>query len=421
MAYTRHVKIQESHAYTEEFARRVIDSTDIVKLVAQFTPLEKQAGTNLYRGNCAFHADTSKSMVVYPDKKSFHCFDCGEGGNAATFLMKKKNMSFNQAITYLAKVNNIQLDVPGIKQKPNTVLKNDLYNVNAEAARFYQNKLKEQDGEVARNYIQKRQLTDETVQTFRLGYSPTKGNALYKYLKNKGFSDDVMLQAGLIKISETGPYDMFRGRLMFPIIDAQQRVIAFGGRVLDDEVKPKYLNSPESPIFNKSATLYGIHDMPKTKNPYKFVILCEGNVDVIALHQAGLRNAVATLGTAFTRTHTPIVEQYSDMMMLSFDGDAAGQKACARTIKAVADSNMKVRVMSMAPEKDPDDFLKKHGKNEYLDRIRRSVTDLDFQLKYSAQNYDMNDPAQRQEYLEKSVDMIMEAQGRDIEHAIERT
>lgn len=421
MAYVKKQNLQRKPygAFKEDFTRKVLEATDIVELIGKYTELQECPGeSNIYTGKCVIHNGKDETFVIYADKQSFHCFDCGANGNAAAFLMQKHNISFDKAIEQLARFNGISIDDPEIRQTPNNVLKHNLYNIYADAAQFYQQKLNTQEGDIAKQYIKKRQLTDETVKTFRLGYSPTKGNALYKYLSNKGYSEDLMIQAGLIKISETGPYDMFRGRLMFPIIDSKQRVIAFGGRVLDDEHKPKYLNSPESPIFNKSATLYGIHDVDNKK--YNYMILCEGNVDVIALHQAGVKNSVATLGTSFTQQHIPIVSQYAKGLLLSFDGDNAGQKAANRTIKTVSDSDIKVRVMSLAPAKDPDEFIKTFGVKEYGERVRRSVDQLDFQLKYTASQYDLDNPQQREDYLNKAVDMIINSEDRELTQEIER-
>jgi DNA primase len=258
-------------------------------------------------------------------------------------------------------------------------------------------------------------LTEDTINTFGLGYAPTKGNALYKFLSAKGYTEDIMIQAGLIKISESGqPYDMFRGRVIFPIMDENRRVIAFGGRVMNDDDKPKYLNSPETPIFNKSNTFYGVHDMKDARSDY--FLLCEGYMDVISLHQAGFKNAVATLGTAFTPTHTPVIQKYTNNLVLTFDGDEAGQKAAARTIKALGTSNMDVKVLSMVPCKDPDEFIKTFSKKEYAIRIGRSVDQTDFQLKFMASQYDLKNPEQRQAYLTKAVETIIRQQDRAITH-----
>jgi DNA primase len=392
--------------YTEDFIKKVLDKTDIVQVINRYTPLTKQDG--VYTGKCVLHNDQSEALVVYPDKQSFHCFGCGKGGNAAVFLMEARGVPMYKAIAHLAKEAGIQSTPNDIAKKENNVLKSNLYSIYKDTAYFYRRKINTIEGETARNYLKSRELTEETISAFGLGYAPTKGNALYKFLSAKGYTDDLMIQAGLIKISESGqPYDMFRGRVIFPIMDEKRRVIAFGGRVMNDD-KPKYLNSPETPIFNKSNTFYGVHDLKDARRDY--FLLCEGYMDVISLHQAGFKNAVATLGTAFTPTHTPVIQKYTNNLVLTFDGDEAGQKAAMRTIKALGTSDMKVKVLSMAPCKDPDEFIKTFGKKEYTMRIGRSVDQTDFQLKFMASQYDLSDPEQRHAYLTKAVETMIRQQ-----------
>jgi DNA primase len=397
--------------YKEEFIKKVLDKTDIVQVIGQFTKLNEQNG--LYSGKCVLHNDDGESIIVYPERQAFHCFGCGKGGNAAVFLMELKDIPMNKAIDILAKSVGITPSKDDIASRTNAALKSNLYAIYRDTAIFYRRKLATKDGEPAMDYLKGRKLTDDTIRKFGIGYAPTKGNALYKYLAAKGYTEDLMLQAGLIKISETGPYDMFRGRVIFPIMDEQRRVIAFGGRVLNDEMKPKYLNSPETPIFNKSNTFYGVHDIKNATRDY--FLLCEGYMDVISLHQAGFKNAVATLGTAFTPTHIPVIEKYTNKLILTFDGDGAGQKAAMRTIKALNNSDMGVRVLSMNPCKDPDEFIKTFGTKEYQMRINRSVDQTDFQLKYMASQYDLNDPNQKKEYLVRAVEAIIKQQDREIE------
>jgi DNA primase len=295
-----------------------------------------------------------------------------------------------------------------IVKQNNAVLKDNMYALYKDAAIFYRRKLSTKDGQTAMDYLTQRGIEEKTIKRFGLGYAPAKGNALYKYLSAKGYTDSLMAQAGLIKFSETGPYDMFRGRVMFPILNEEGRVIAFGGRVLNDEQKPKYLNSPETLIFNKSNTLYGVHDLKNA--PRNYFLLCEGYMDVISLHQAGFRNSVATLGTAFTPTHIPTIERYTKNLVLTYDCDGAGQKAAMRTIGALSNTGFGVRVLSMKPSKDPDEFIKTFGSDEYKMRIARSVDSIDFQLKYMASQYDLDNPEQKQEYLSRAVEAIMDSQ-----------
>lgn len=401
--------------YTEEFIKKVLDKTDIVKVIGQYTKLHEQDG--LYIGKCALHRDDAESMVVYPDKQVYHCFGCGKGGNAASFLMEKHNIPMSKAIERLAKSAGIQITKDDAAKRTNVALKSNLYSIYRDTAIFYRRKLATKDGEPAMEYLKNRKLTDQTIKDFGIGYSPTQGNALYKYLAAKGYTEDLMLQAGLIKISETGPYDMFRGRVIFPIMDEQRRVIAFGGRRLNDDDEkskrtPKYLNSPETLIFNKSNTLYGVNDIKGARRD--FFLLCEGYMDVISLHQAGFKNSVAALGTAFTPTHIPEMKKYTNSVILTFDSDGAGQKAATRAIDALEGSGIEVRVLTMSPCKDPDEFIKTFGTKEYQIRIDRSVDQTDFKLKQMAAPYDLNDPAQRKTYLIGAVEALIKQRDREI-------
>ena len=394
--------------FKESFTRKVLEKVNIVDIMKQYTQLEEKDG--VFVGNCPLHKDEQQMMIVYPEKKTFKCYDCGQSGNIAVFLMLKHNVDFDKAIQYLAKKCGISPTEQDIDKTSNAVLKASLYAIYKDAAAYYTSRLQTEEGQEAVEYFKKRELTDETIKKFGLGYSPTQGTSLYKYLVAKGHTEENMLTAGLIRISETGPYDMFRGRMIVPIYDSNNQVIAFGGRVLNDEMKPKYLNSPESPIFNKSQTLYGLHDINGANRQY--FLLCEGYMDVIALHQAGFKNSVATLGTAFTPTHIPVINQYTNNVILSFDSDGAGKKAATRTIKALENSTMGVRVLSMSPYKDPDEFIKALGKDEYTERIKRSLLKTDYQLKTLAEKYDLTDQEQKDEYLRKAVDFIIKQQDR---------
>lgn len=383
--------------YTEEFAKKVLDKTDITKVIGRYTKLEAKDG--VYVGNCVFHKDKNQSLIVYPDKQVFHCLDCGTGGNAATFLMEKEGYkTLSDAIGVLARRAGIKPEQADIVKMNNAILKQNLYNIYRDAALFYNQKLRSPEGANALNYIQGRNVSDDTIRTFGLGYAPSKGKSLYKYLKAKKYTDELMLTAGLIKISETGPYDVFRDRVVFPIMDRQGRVIAMNGRVINPEAKPKYLNSPETPIFNKSAAIYGIHDIPKQKGKLDYLILVEGNLDVAALHQHGFRNSVATQGTAGTMTHLDILSQYTDNLILAFDSDDAGQKATMRMLDLLQETDMNVRILTTSPAKDAHEFLTDFGADEMQYRIDRSKAPLDFQIQYLAKHYDMTNPDQKKEF-----------------------
>ena len=395
--------------YTEEFNRKVLDNTDIIKLIKKQVVLEKR--DTFYVGRCMMHNDDGQSLIVFPDKQQFYCFGCGKGGNAAVFLMETKKISMEDAIRILAKEAGITPTENDIEKKNNEITKANLYSVYEDAALFYTKKLREQDGEEALAYLKGRELEDETIDKFQLGYSPAKGNALYKFLKQKGYPDELIQQAGLIKISETGPYDMFRGRVMFPIMDNKNRVVAFSGRVLNPDIKPKYFNSPDSLIFNKSAVLYGLNDIKGFEKAH-YYLLCEGQMDVIALHQAGFKNSVAQMGTAFTSLHIAELKKHTNNIVIATDGDEAGQKAASKAIDALQDSGMGIRIMSLEPYKDPDEFIKALGKDEFQDRIKRSIEREDFQLKRICSQYDLNNPEERHDAFLKAVDLFVEQNDR---------
>ena len=412
--------------YKEQYIEKVLSKTNIVDVISKYTDLQKTGefaeSGNFYIGNCPLHKDDKKSMMVYEKDQVFHCFDCGKGGNAAVFLMEMKDLSMSKAVDILARDVGIKPTEQDIAKRTNDILKSNMYDMYKDAAMFYRDRLTKPDGKEALEYLKSRELTDTTIKAFGLGYAPEKGNILYKYLKAKGYTDELMIEGGLVKVSETGPYDMFRNRVMFPIMNEQRRVIAFGGRRLSDDTEktryqPKYLNSPETIIFNKSNTLYGVHDLKGAERRY--FLLCEGYMDVISLHQAGFKNAVATLGTAFTNTHIPAVQKFTNNLILTFDSDGAGQKAAMRTINALEDSAMGVRVLSMHPCKDPDEFIKQFGAQEYRSRISRSVDKVDFQLRFLASQYDLSDPQQKQEYLSSAVESIL-SKTRVLEKSIER-
>ena len=402
--------------YKEDFARRVLEKTDIVKVISQYTNVKTVNNTHIAK--CPFHNDKAESIIINTEAQAFHCLDCGKSGNAATFLAELKKISLGDAIGILAKQVGMYPTQDDIIKPTNSVLKANLYSIYKDAAIFYNQKLNSEDGKVAMAYLTKRGINEHSKKIFGLGYAPGKGKELYNYLKAKGYDDELMITAGLIKVSETGPYDMFRNRLMFPIMDEQKRIIAFGGRVLADDAKPKYLNSPETPIFNKSTTLYGIHDIKGADK--KFFILCEGNVDVIMLHQNGFKNSVATLGTAFTSLHVPVLQKYTKNLVLSFDSDKAGQEATKKVINNIRGLGMGIKVLSMEPFKDPDEFIKNLGADEYKIRIERGLDPMTFKIKELGTHYNLNNEDEKQKFLLKAVEETIESQEKDVVFALER-
>lgn len=353
---------------------------------------------------------------MFPEKQAFHCFGCGKGGNAAVFLMEMKNIPMNKAVDILAKKAGITHTPDDISKKQQAALIQNLYNIYKDACIFYQEKLKSDDGKASRDYLESREINEDSIKSFKVGYAPGYGDSLYKYLTAKGYDEDFMIESGLIKVSETGPYDMFRHRVMFPIIDENKRVIGFSGRRLSDgeEAKrqPKYINSPETLIFNKSTALFGIqHAKSTSKN---FIILCEGNLDVITMHQYGFTNAVATMGTALTPAHLPILAKYTNNVLLLFDSDEAGKKATMRAIYVLGDSTLNVKVATLNPYKDADELLRNAGAKYMNDRIMLSQSVIDAQLEITASKFDLSndDPtirdAERAAYLQQAMKFAME-------------
>ena len=306
--------------YPDEVIESVRQGSDIVDVVSQYVKLQRR-GAN-YFGLCPFHNEKSPSFSVTPSKQMYYCFGCGAGGNAITFLMEYENYSFQEAVQTLAERAGIPL--PQVEQTEEERRKSNrkqiLLEIQKEAARYFYFQLRSEQGKIGYDYLKGRGLQEETIRSFGLGYSLAYSNDLYQYLKKKGYTDDILRDSGLITYEERGIHDKFWNRVMFPIMDINSKVIGFGGRVMGDG-KPKYLNSPETMIFDKSRNLYGMHVARRTKKPY--FLICEGYMDVISLHQAGFTNAVAALGTAFTIQHGILMKRYTKEVILTFDSDEA--------------------------------------------------------------------------------------------------
>ena len=340
--------------YPDEVIESVRQGSDIVDVVSQYVKLQRR-GAN-YFGLCPFHNEKSPSFSVTPSKQMYYCFGCGAGGNAITFLMEYENYSFQEAVQTLAERAGIPL--PQVEQTEEERRKSNrkqiLLEIQKEAARYFYFQLRSEQGKIGYDYLKGRGLQEETIRSFGLGYSLAYSNDLYQYLKKKGYTDDILRDSGLITYEERGIHDKFWNRVMFPIMDINSKVIGFGGRVMGDG-KPKYLNSPETMIFDKSRNLYGMHVARRTKKPY--FLICEGYMDVISLHQAGFTNAVAALGTAFTIQHGILMKRYTKEVILTFDSDEAGQKAALRALPILKSAGLAVKVLDMKPYKDPDEFL----------------------------------------------------------------
>lgn len=390
--------------YPDDLIEEIRLKNDIVEVISDYVKLKKTGGS--YVGLCPFHNEKTPSFSVSPSKQMYHCFGCGEGGNVFTFLMKYENDTFIEAVTRLAERAGI--DLPKAKytneEKIERDIKAAILEVNKEAAKFYYHQLRSPNGEQGYKYFKERGLSDETMIKFGLGYSLKYSNSLYEYLKKKGFTDDIMRESGLIKYSEKGVYDAFWNRVMYPIMNNANKVIGFGGRVLGDG-KPKYINSPETKVFDKSRNLYGLNIARSSRRGN--MILCEGYMDVIALHQAGVDNAVASLGTAFTTGHAHIIKKYTDQVLLTFDSDGAGVKAALRAIPMLRAAGLSVKVINMRPYKDPDELIKNMGKEEFEKRIMQAENAFIYEIRMLMAGVDLKDPDEKTGFYGKVADRLL--------------
>ena len=363
---------------------------DIVDVIGGYVRLTKKGST--YFGLCPFHNEKTGSFSVSPNKQMYYCFGCGAGGNVFTFLMQYENFTFSEAMQTLADRVGIELPQQEMTsaQKREADKRARLLEINKEAAKYFYSLLRSPRGEKAYQYFKKRELSDETMQKFGLGYSDQYSDDLYRYLKKKGYDDEILKESGLVSMDEVrGGHDKFWNRAMFPIMDVHNRVIGFGGRVMGDG-EPKYLNSPETKIFDKSRNLYGLNIARSTRKSQ--LLLCEGYMDVIALHQAGFDNAVASLGTALTSGHANLLKRYTKEVYLTYDSDGAGVKAALRAIPLLKEVGIITKVINMRPYKDPDEFIKALGAEEYQKRIDGAENSFLFEIRILEESYDMNDP-----------------------------
>ena len=363
--------------YSEELIEEIRSRNDIVDVVSGYVKLKKKGST--YFGLCPFHNEKSPSFSVNGQRQIFHCFGCGEGGNVYSFLMKYENYTFPEAVRVLAERAGIEL--PQVQQsaeeRQRNSLKADLLEINKEAALYFFHLLKSEKGKQGYDYLRKRGLSDETIVKFGLGYAQNYKDDLYRYLKEKGYRDETLKESGLFTYTERGVFDKFFNRVMFPIMDINNKVIGFGGRVMG-EGEPKYLNSPETILFDKSRNLYG---MNYAKNSRKgSLLICEGYMDVIALHQAGFSNAVASLGTAFTSRQCLLMKRYTENVYLTYDSDGAGVKAALRAIPMLKEAGLSTKVVNMKPYKDPDEFIKNMGAEQYEERIGQARNSFLFEI-----------------------------------------
>ena len=375
--------------FDENLIEEIRSRNDIVDVISGYVRLKKK-GSN-YFGLCPFHNEKSPSFSVSQGKQMYYCFGCGAGGNVFTFLMEYENFSFGEAVEALAQRAGVDLprqETPGMRQEAD--LRQKLLEVNKEAGKFYYMMLRSQQGSRAMEYFVKRGLLKETMQKFGLGCCGQYSDMLYRYLKQKGYEDSLLRDSGLITYDERhGGRDKFFNRAMFPIMNVHNKIIGFGGRAMGDG-EPKYLNSPETKIFDKSRNLYGLNFARITKKPQ--LLLCEGYMDVIALHQAGFDNAVASLGTSLTSGHASLLKRYTKEVYLTFDSDGAGVKAALRAIPILKEAGLSVKIINMEPYKDPDEFIKALGSEEYQKRIEGSENSFLFELRMLERQFHLDDP-----------------------------
>jgi len=391
--------------YSEEVIEEVRMKNDIVDVISGYVKLQKK-GSN-YFGLCPFHNEKSPSFSVSPAKQMYYCFGCGAGGNVLTFIMEYENYSFSEALKVLADRSGVKLPVAEYSKEAREQedLRSTLLEVNKLAASYFYYQLKKPQGEAGYRYLRDRQLSDETITRFGLGYSNKTSDDLYRYLKGKGYDDSLLKQSGLVTIEERGTYDKFWNRVMFPIMDVNNRVIGFGGRVMGAG-EPKYLNSPETKLFDKSRNLYGLNYARLSRE--KYILICEGYMDVIAMHQAGFTNAVASLGTAFTTQHAQLLKRYTDKVVLTYDSDGAGVKAALRAIPILKEAGISIRVLNMQPYKDPDEFIKNLGAEEFRQRIEEARNSFLFEIDVLKKNYKMDDPEQKTEFYNQVARKLLE-------------
>ena len=391
--------------YSENLIEEVRMKNDIVDVISSYVKLQKKGSS--YFGLCPFHNEKSPSFSVSPSKQMYYCFGCGAGGNVLTFIMEYENYSFPEALKYLADRIGVELPQQEMNEemKRQQDLRSRILELNKMAAKYYYYQLRTENGTHAMEYLKGRKLSDETIHKFGLGYSNKYGNDLYKYLKSKGISDELLAQSGLMNVDEKrGMYDKFWNRVIFPIMDVNGRVIGFGGRVMGDG-KPKYLNSPETRVFDKSRNLYGLHIARTSRK--KYMLVCEGYMDVISMHQAGFTNAVASLGTALTSQHASLLKRYTDEVILTYDSDEAGVKAALRAIPLLKEAGIATRVLSMLPYKDPDEFIKALGTEEFQKRIDQAQNSFLFEIDILQRNYDMQDPQSKTAFYEETAKKLM--------------
>lgn len=394
----------------EQFLDQIRDANEITSVMSSYTGLKRSGRDNVCL--CPFHSEKTPSCHIYSDTQSFYCFGCGAGGDVITFIRLIENLDYMESVRFLAQRAGIPM--PEDSRDQTGELKQRLLEINREAARFYRDVLISEKGIEGRQYLAERQLTENTVRKYGLGYAPESWDSLKNHMLSKGYSEQELLTAALLSKSQKGnTYDKFRHRVMFPIIDRRGNIIAFGGRALEADAQAKYLNSDETPVFHKRSGLFSLNFAKNSKE--NFLILCEGYMDVISLNQAGFDNAVATLGTAITPEQARLMRQYCEEVVISYDSDGAGQKATMKAINLLSEAGVEARVLQMTGAKDPDEYVKKYGADGFRMLLKQSGGAISFELNKLTYGLDMDSPEGKAAYLKKAVNLLA-----DVDNKIDR-
>ena len=397
----------------EDFIEEVRAANEIIDVISEYISL-KPRGKNFF-GLCPFHNEKTPSFSVDPQKQLYHCFGCGEGGNVFNFIMAQERLNFVDAVKFLAERKGISL--PGsfnmVEDEEVKRQRQELYKINRAAAMFYHQNLLSNEGINALEYLRSRGIDSKTIRTFGLGYAPDSWNSTMNHLLDQGFDKGLLMQIGLVVEKGNSTYDRFRNRIMFPIIDHRDRVVGFGGRVLDDSL-PKYLNSSESPIFSKSNILFGLN-LAKKQRPIDHLIIVEGYLDVIALYEYGFYNAVASLGTALTQDQAKLLRRYTSNIYIAYDGDTAGQKATARGLDILKDAGCNVKVIKLPKGMDPDDILRRHGVEYFNKLVKNAVSLTDYKLEQLRLGFNLDNPEEKVKFATKAAEILV-----GVENPLER-
>ena len=392
--------------FPEKFIDELVDRNDIVDVVSGYVRLSKRSGANQF-GLCPFHSEKTPSFSVNPEKQIYHCFGCGKGGSVINFIMEIENLGYRDAVAFLAR--RAGMTMPEEENNAESRKRARMLALNKDAARFFYEQLSTPAGQRAGEYMAKRRISPATAKNFGLGFAPNTWDSLEKAMRQKGYTDFELAEAGLVRRGKNGGfYDTFRDRLMFPVIDVRGNVIGFSGRILGDG-EPKYMNSPETLVFNKSRNLFALNLAKKSKSGY--IILSEGNIDVVSLHQAGFDSAVASLGTSLTPEQARLLSRYTSQVIIAYDNDGAGMKASQRAIGILEKLDVKVKVLRLTGAKDPDEFIKARGAEAFRKLLEGSENQVDYRLRAVAEKYDLTLDEQKVEFLKEATDLVAHLPG----------